>query len=308
MNNTSYKTVKIIGLAIALAFGAQMVSAAGVWVSAPANPPSNNIAAPINLTNKSQTKTGAVWFNNDGGGSVGVTVGQSARLFSTVSGNAKATIQETADAVGALSGVEFRKGLTPLGRFFKRGDTDPAQNDIQIWNSSKAVINVKQDDTTEFASTITIKGGSPAANYVLTAGDTEGSATWQQLNTSGTSNGYTLGSTVLSKDNVEVIRGREVSAYDDPHVCANGQRGYWTSSIGWYWYNPMAGSYGGKFYPQGNNVCQWSYPETEFVYTQTQLQDMSCPAGYVLVGFNLYDQGQNYSTKASLYCKQFQPN
>lgn len=65
MKTNSLQILKVLTLALILAGGIQI--AAADWVSAPANPPANNIDAPINSGQSSpdgyQAKLGALWLN-----------------------------------------------------------------------------------------------------------------------------------------------------------------------------------------------------------------------------------------------------
>ncbi len=65
MKTSTLTTIKTIILALILAVGVQFVVAAGTWTSAPANPPANNVDAPINTSTLQQAKMGALWVNTD---------------------------------------------------------------------------------------------------------------------------------------------------------------------------------------------------------------------------------------------------
>lgn len=57
MINFTKKTL-VVTLAILLAFGANMLLAAGTWTAAPASPPDNNVDAPLNVGATTQEKAG----------------------------------------------------------------------------------------------------------------------------------------------------------------------------------------------------------------------------------------------------------
>jgi hypothetical protein len=72
------ESAKIIALALVLGLGLQMVQASvGVWNVAPANPPSGNTFAPLNVGNDPQIKEGPLTVNIGSGGTaepIGLTV------------------------------------------------------------------------------------------------------------------------------------------------------------------------------------------------------------------------------------------
>lgn len=286
-------TVQTIIIAGLLALGTHVAIAA--WTSSPANPPENNVPAPLNTKTNVQTKLGSLWVNatTTNPNWIGLTVGQGVWLTSSVANATRVYIDEQGDTAGYWSGIELKKNNVFQGGLFKKGDNSHTNNDITIWNKTQPVVSVQQDDTTVFAGTVKISGGGPVVGRALTATDSLGSATWQAQSGAGGTASYTLGTVAEYQNKTLIVPSPVLNpganiTWSCPAEYQNVESG------GRYYY--FYSNDPSRFY-----MCPWS-PDA------TRIAGASCPDGYVVAGFNLYNVGENISTQGSLYCRQFIPN
>lgn len=131
MKKNTTQILKTLALALILAGGVQI--AAADWVSAPANPPANNVDAPINAGKSSpdgyQAKLGALWVNTDttNFNSTGFIVANGSSWFN---GNVGVKVQNPTQALEVDGNVKTKgifitnTGTMPSGSVLAL--TDPA--------------------------------------------------------------------------------------------------------------------------------------------------------------------------------------
>jgi hypothetical protein len=180
MNINTKDSIKVLVLAAVLYSGINLVAAQNF-----SSAPNGNTETPFNIGSAKQIKSGPVKFNTTltSPTNYGINIAQGIQVYSTTSNMARIYISENGDTTGAKSGIDLRRNGTSLGGLFKMGDADPANNDIAIWNKTKAVVSVKQNDNVEFAGPIKIKGGNPQAGNVLVSTDNTGLAVWRTVAT-----------------------------------------------------------------------------------------------------------------------------
>lgn len=289
---------KVIILTIIIGFSVNYVFA--VWTNPPANPPTcpdtiDGCNTPINVSINGQIKEGGLTLNTNGSqhglivqkGNVGIgTITPSNKL--TINGGASSGINDVLRiSGGSLTAANDATGLLFLQRDFYN-DYGAA---IRLVNtaSTPSWLNPRldfgvQNPNTNTQANIGVKM-SILGNGNIGIGTISPTQKLDVIGTVKTTGLQVTGGTpgvgkVLTSD-------------------ANGVGTWQTSASG-------GGSSSIQLGPivEYKNKIIVENPWGSGTVTAQQIRDSSCPDGYVMVGLNLYNMGQNFSNKGSLYCRE----
>jgi hypothetical protein len=168
-----FKTLTLACGALLLAFSAQ-IFAAGVWNSSPTNPPTNNVAAPINRGSLKQTKLGPLSVNGAGASQFGLVNTNKASITTVVNDYARLVFDDlTTPTASSYTGVTFNKGGVTKGSLYRKDVT----NEIQISNDTTPLISIDQTGKTTLNGKVKIVDGTQSNGYVLVS-DGSGVTHW----------------------------------------------------------------------------------------------------------------------------------